>query len=251
MIKLYGICGGGVLAFLTFLIIFLDCFNDGNRKEHEELVTYRILQAKKAKQKALFMRRSQRTAESKKERPKPFIIQHQGIQIPSNNSHPHPHHNHNHNHHHHHSRYGHRRSPHHTHYIHAHSSTHHHRSIVYPTSHDLHSTRHNLIDVGVNTADKYVPISKSKMPIHVSTHDTQTNPEFWDIERGTQTARTEGTQTSAMELNRIPGNVTEIIHETTILKAPRELLGTLKESMAQQDRDMAIGSDANELIAFM
>jgi hypothetical protein len=250
VIKLYGICGGGVLALITFLIIFLDCFNDGNRKEHEELVTYRILQAKKAKQKALFMRRSQRTAESKGERPKPFIIQHQGIQIASNNSNPQPHHHH----HHHHSRYGHHHSPHHTHYIPAHSSTHHHRSIVYPTSHDLHSTRHNLINVGVNTLDKFVPISKSKAPIRLSTHDTQTNPELWDIERGTQTARTEGTQTSTKELNGIPSNVTEIIHEKTILKAPRELLGTLKESMAQQERDMTIGpdvTDANELIAFM
>ena len=35
-------------------------------------------------------------------------------------------------------------------------------------------------------------------------------------------------------------NVTQIIHETTIFKAPRNLLSTIKKSMAQQDKDIAI-----------
>jgi hypothetical protein len=38
----------------------------------------------------------------------------------------------------------------------------------------------------------------------------------------------------------MPSNVTQIIHETTILKAPRNLISTLKKSMKEQDKDIAI-----------
>jgi len=53
-----------------------------------------------------------------------------------------------------------------------------------------------------------------------------------------------------MELSGIPKNVTEIIHETTILNAPRDLLPTLKKSMEKQDKDIAINqavADTNSL----
>jgi len=43
-----------------------------------------------------------------------------------------------------------------------------------------------------------------------------------------------------MELSGMPSNIAQIIHETTILKAPRSLISTLKESMRQQDKDIAI-----------
>ncbi len=38
----------------------------------------------------------------------------------------------------------------------------------------------------------------------------------------------------------MPSNIAQIIHETTILKAPRNLISTLKESMRKQDKDIAI-----------
>jgi hypothetical protein len=43
-----------------------------------------------------------------------------------------------------------------------------------------------------------------------------------------------------MELSGMPSNIAQIIHETTILKAPRNLISTLKESMRKQDKDIAI-----------
>jgi hypothetical protein len=226
VLKLYGICGSGALAIVTFVIIFLDCCNDGSKKDHEAETLYRVYQAKEAKEKAIAMRRSRRIAEGKEEKPKPFIIQHQRQQKVSPEPSPEPHH-------HHHPH------PH----VHLPPPTAYHHPFVCPICHDLHASgnaRHNLADVGVDTSDKFAPVSKSKKTIHKSTRDVQTEPKLWDAERGTQTDRTEGTQTSAMELSGLPSNITQIIHETTILKAPRSLLNTLKKSMAQQDKDIAM-----------
>jgi hypothetical protein len=102
----------------------------------------------------------------------------------------------------------------------------------------------------VDTSDQFEPVLKNNKTIHKSTHDAQTESKFWDAERGTQTDRTEGTQTSTMELSGMPNNITEVIRETTILKAPQNLLPALKESMEQQDKDIAISravTDTNSL----
>ena len=118
-----------------------------------------------------------------------------------------------------------------------------HHPFVCPICHDLHASgnaRHNLIDIAVDTSDKFAPTSKTTKTIPKSTRDAQTEPTIWEAERGTQTNRTEGTQTSSTELNGLPNNVTQIIHETTILKAPRNLLSILKKSMTQQDKDVPI-----------
>jgi hypothetical protein len=186
---------------------------------------------KEAKEKDVANRRKRRIAEGKEEKPKPFIIQHQRPQQVSVEPLHHPtpiHHSH----------------AHHVHHIHApHPPTAYHHPFVCPICHDLHASgnaRHNLADVGVDTSDKFQPVLKSNKIVHKSTRDAQTEPKFWDAERGTQTDRNEGTQTSTMELSGMPSNITEIIHETTILKAPRHLLPTLKKSLAQQDKDMAI-----------
>jgi hypothetical protein len=184
---------------------------------------------KDAKEKELKTRRNRRIAEGKEKKPKPFVIQHQRPQPVSAEPHPHPpSHPH----------------PHHFHHVHAHPPpTSYHHPFVCPVCHDLHASgnaRHNLAEIGVDTSDKFEPVSKNKKTVHKSTRDAQTEPKLWDAERGTQTDRTEGTQTSTMELSGMPSNITEIIHETTILKAPRHLLPTLKKSMAQQDKDMAI-----------
>ncbi len=171
------------------------------------------------------MRRSRRIAQGKEEKPKAFTIQHQRPQKVSEEPHPHPYH---HNHHHHPL---------------AHPPTAYHHPFVCPICHDLHASgnaRHNLADVAVDTSDKFAPVLKKNTVVHKSTRDAQTEPKLWDAERGTQTDRTEGTQTSTMELSGMPSNVTQIIHETTILKAPRSLISTLKRSMAQQDKDIAI-----------
>jgi len=97
----------------------------------------------------------------------------------------------------------------------------------------------------VDTSDQFEPVSKTNKTIHKSTHDSQTESKLWDAERGTQTDRTEGTQTSTMELSGMPNNITEVTRETTIVKAP-----ALKESMEQQDKDIAISraiTDTNSL----
>ncbi|UJR23858.1 hypothetical protein I4U23_026833 [Adineta vaga] len=210
VIKIYGICGASCLIIVAFVIICLDCCNDGNRRAREEMAQYAMLQEREEKQRALALRRARRaTIENKDEKPKPFLIQHQGTQpvakepeVRSN----HPHH-------------------YHPYY------PYHHLPMGY-----FVPAPPNVIDTGVNTSEKFIPPSRNR-----------------NIEHGTQTDRTEGTQTSAMELNGIPSNVTEIIHERTILKGPRELIGTIKESMAQQDRNLPLDPDlidANTLIAF-
>ncbi|CAF1432473.1 unnamed protein product [Adineta steineri] len=212
VIKLYGICGAGSLVIVTIVIVSLDCCNDSNRKEYEELAKYRMLQENQARQRALARRRPQQIPKDKEEKPKSSVTQIQGSQVANNESNPlsyGPHHYH----------------PHYFHHVHQHS-------LGYPIP-----DRSNLVDMGVNTSDKFVPPSYHR-----------------NNENTTQTDRTEGTQTSAMELNGIPSNVTEIIHERTIVKGPRELLGTIKESMAQQDRLSTIGLnkiDVNTLIAFV
>ncbi|CAF0972710.1 unnamed protein product [Rotaria sp. Silwood1] len=241
-IKLYGISGAGTLAIITFIIVFLDCCNDGNKKSHEQEALYRIIKEKEAREKAFVLRRSRRIAEGKEEKPKPFIIQHQRPKNVANSSHPQPHP---------HPYY--HLNPHHTHHFQAFPPTSYHHPFVCPVCHDLHASgnaRHNISDVGVDTSDKFDPVAKSKKVIHKSTRDAQTEPKLWDTERGTQTDRVEGTQTSAMELSGMPSNVTQIIHETTILKAPRSLINTLKTSMAQQDKDIAINravTDTNSM----
>lgn len=230
VIKLYGICGSGALAIVTFVIIFLDCCNDSSRKQHEQEVLYRTLQEREQKKKEIALRHKRRIAEGKEAKPKPFIIQHQRSQkVEKERTPPLP-------------------PPPHHHHHHIHPPlfpppTSYHHPFVCPICHDLHASgnaRHNLNDIAVDTSDKFAPAPKKNRIVHKSTRDAQTEPKLWDSERGTQTDRTEGTQTSAMELSGMPSNITQIIHETTILKAPRSLIGTLKKSMAQQDKDIAI-----------
>jgi hypothetical protein len=231
VIKLYGITGAGTLAIVTFIIVFLDCCNDGSREDFEEETVYRILQVNESKENALATQHKPRIAEGKEEKSRPFIIQHQRPPI-SSNSHPHPYH-------HHYPHY----YPDPVQHNHVHPPTSYHDSFVCPICHDLHApqnARHTFTDIAVDTSDKFQPVSKNKKAVHKSTRDAQTHPRMWDSERGTQTDRTAGTQTSTMELSGIPSNITEIIHETTILKAPRGLLATLRKSMVQQDKDIAI-----------
>lgn len=190
---------------------------------------YLALQEREQKKKEIALRRKRRIAEGKEEKPKPFVIQHQRIQKVERELSPPP-----------------PPIPHHHHHIHPPMfppPTSYHHPFVCPICHDLHASgnaRHNFNDIGVDTSDKFAPAPKNNRIIHKSTRDAQTEPKLWDSERGTQTDRNEGTQTSAMELSGMPSNVTQIIHETTILKAPRSLIGTLKKSMVQQDKDIAI-----------
>jgi hypothetical protein len=181
------------------------------------------------------MRRSRRIAEGKEEKPKLLVIQHQRSQTITPESDPHHHHH-----------------PHNVHHFYTYPPTAYHHPFVCPTCHDLHASgnaRHNFIDVAVDTSDKFAPVVRRTKTIHKSTRDAQTEPKIWDTERGTQTDRTESTQTSAMGLSGLPSNITQIIHETTILKVPRNLLSTLKKSMAQQDKDIAIHRTVTDLNA--
>lgn len=226
MIKLYGIAGSGTLTIITFIIIFLDCCNDSGRKDQEQEALYLAMKEKEEKERELAARRARRIAEGKEEPPKPFVIQHQRPLIepsPSPTPTPSP-------------------PPHHHHHIVFPPPTTYHHPFVCPICHDLHASgnaRHNLADVSVDTSDKLLETKKKKSNKTVlkSTRDAQT--ELWDMDQGTQTDRNEGTQTSAMELSGMPSNITQVIHETTIIKAPRSLLPALKKSMAEQDRELA------------
>lgn len=225
VVKLYGIAGSGTLAIVTFVIIFLDCCNNNSQKDHEQEVLYNTMKEREEKEKEMALRRKRRIAEGLEEKPKPFLIQHQRQEktpLPPTPSPPHHHHHH------------------HLPFV-GHPAYHH--PFVCPICHDLHASgnaRHNLTDVGVDTSDKFAPVAKKNQVVHKSTRDAQTEPKLWDAERGTQTDRTEGTQTSTMELTGMPSNVTQIIHETTILKAPRSLINTLKKSMEEQDKEMVV-----------
>ena len=204
--------GSSALAIGTFVIVFLDCCYDGGTQDYEEVTVYKIFQTNETKEKS-----------------KPLAIQYQ--QPPKVSSehrtHPHPYH---HKH----------RHPHH---LHTYPLPSYHHPFACPVCHDLHVSRngrHNLVDIAIDTSDRFEPIPKKNEIIHKSTRDAQTDLKLWDTERGTQTDRAEGTQTSTMEFSGIPHDATEIIYETTVIKAPRSLMSTIKRSMAQQDNDMTV-----------
>ena len=225
VIKLYGIAGSGALAIVAFCIIFLDCCNNLGKIDHEQEALYMAYKEKEEKEQELAMRRTQRIKEGKDEAPKPFLIQHQrppSIETKSPTPTPPP--------------------PAHHHHIPFPPPTTYHHPFVCPICHDLHASgnaRHHLTDVGVDTSDKLLAAPKKKVVIK-STRDVQTDPQVVDAEQGTQTDRNAGTQTTSMELSGMPSNITQIIHETTILKAPRNLIATLKKSMAEQDKKQAM-----------
>ena len=230
VIKLYGIAGAGTLTVITFIIIFLDCCNDGGRKDHEQEALYLAMKEKEERERIFAARRARRIAEGKEEAPKPFIIQHQRpISEPTPSPSPPP------------------TPPHHHHHLVFPPPSTYHHPFVCPVCHDLHASgnaRHNLADVAVDTSDKLLDMKKKKnnQTVFKSTRDAQT--DLWDTEQATQTDRNEGTQTSAMELSGMPNNISQVIHETTIIKAPRSLLPTLRKTMAEQDKELATNRTA-------
>ena len=213
VIKLYGIAGAGTLTLITFIIIFLDCCNNGGRKDHEQEALYLAMKEKEERERELAARRARRIAEGKEEAPKPFVIEHQRPPTepsPSPSPTPTP-------------------PPHYHHHLVFPPPTMYHHPFVCPVCHDLHASgnaRHNLADVAVDTSDKLLDAKKKKsnQTVLKSTRDAQT--DLYDAEQGTQTDRNEGTQTSAMELSGMPSNISQVIHETTIIKAPRSILPT-------------------------
>ena len=214
---MYGISGSGSLAIITFGIIFLDCCNDGDRDDYEEEVIYRVLQIKDTRDNELARRQNRRMTTRGQEKRKLPIAQHQRSQQVPKSPPPPP------TCHHHHHHYP---QPHHVHHIHSHSPHSHHSPYMCSGCYDSHTLKHhryNRIDVAVDTSDGFEPISNSKTSIQKSTRDAKHE-----------------TQTSTMEINDIPDNVTDIVHETKTLKASRSLLPTLKQSMEQQDKDIAI-----------
>ena len=230
--KLYGISAASCLAVLTFAIVFLDCCYDGRLTDHEEETLFRMLLDNAVKQKKSRRRRRRRhRQELQMILEKATAIQQQRV-MPTVAPHPHP--------------YQHR-TPHHqfVHHIHPHLHHAHQEQFVCRICHDSHTSTHNghsLSDVAVDTSDKFEPLSKRRRTTAVqkASSEVQTVPTTVDAHHSTQTDRVEGTQTSSMELSGIPNNITEIIHETTILKAPRGLLATLKKSLIQQEKEMAI-----------
>jgi hypothetical protein len=166
-----------------------------------------------------------------KYKPKPVVAQHQRPQQAPVEPHPHPY------------RHQHYTHPQQIHHIYTQPPISYHDPYACSICHKLHAsrfTRYNRFDVGVDTSDRLETIAQSKRLVHKSTHDVQTDPKLWDVEHGTQTDRVEGTQTPVAELNSIPKNVTEVIHETTILKPPRHILPTLKKPTEQQDKELAL-----------
>jgi hypothetical protein len=241
VVKLYGISASSCLAVITFVIVFLDCCYDGRLTDYEEETLYKMLIDNAARNKSAKRRRRRRRRERLETLEKagvagmPLGLQYQrGMPVFAAQSHPHP--------------YQHR-TPHHrfVHHVHPH---HHHGpqdQYVCRICHESHTSTHNghnLSDVAVDTSDKFEPLAKRRRTtaIQKSNTEAQTVPTTIDTNHGTQTDRAEGTQTSTTELSGIPSNITEIIHETTILKAPRGLLATLRKSMAQQEKEMAINA---------
>ena len=230
MIKLYGITGSGSLAIVTFVIIFLDCCNDGDREEYEEEAIYRILQIKEEKDRKADKRRTRRVIIKKEEPPKPTVTQHPRPQQVHKNPPPATHHHH------------HYPQPSHIHHIHAHTSSfyhhpHTHSSYHYPYGshhhHHQHYRRHHS-DVGVDTSDRLETILKSKGTIHKSMRDAQTEPKREDVEHGTQTSR--------VNFDDKANNISEI----GVSKLTRSPLPTLNESTEQQDQDFTITQAVSE-----
>lgn len=237
---MYGITGASCLAVITFLIVFLDCCYDGRLTDYEEERVYKVLLEKESLRERQIRRRKRRKMlMMMKKRAKELQLNSQNAHLPGFASVPYP-------------------RPHAHPYTHSHPHSHHHHvhylqptraynaQFFCPICHKSHAsteTRHNVADIAVDTSDKFQPISKGKRSVVPTvTTEVQTAPVVVDVENGTQTNRAEATQTAGKELSGIPSNVTEIIHETTILKAPRSLIATLKKTMEEQDKQRAINS---------
>lgn len=240
VVKLYGISASSCLAVITFVIVFLDCCYDGRLTDYEEETLYKMLIDNAARNKSAKRRRRRRR------RQRQLALEKAGVGMPLGlayqrampifgvQPHPHP--------------YQHR-TPHHrfVHHIHPHHIHGEQEQYVCRICHESHTSTHNghnLSDVAVDTSDKFEPLAKRRRTTAIlkSNTEAQTVPTTVDTHHGTQTDRAEGTQTSTAEISGIPNNITEIIHETTILKAPRGLLATLRQSMAQQEKEMAINA---------
>jgi hypothetical protein len=211
------------------IIVLVDCWIDGTRLYLEEAVVYRVFQGKEADAETITMRGSRKKDEDGNPQrlqqapsdPPPYPYHHR-------HSHPHDHdydydhhsHNHRHRHHLHHS---------HSHRIHVYSRTH---------SHGSRHDRQNLPIVNVDPSDKILPVSGSRTMTYKAIHRVQPKLKISDVIRGTHINQTEGEKTSTINYTDIPDNVTEIIHETTILKAPRSLLPTLRRILVQQNNDI-------------
>ena len=231
VIKLYGITGSGSLAVVAFVIIFLDCCNDGDRDDHEEEAIYRILQFKEKKDEKAVKRQHRRVIIKKEE---PSVGQPQRSQSLPKSLPPAHHHHH------------HYPQPSHIHHIHAHTSGfyHHPHSFShyrYPyDAHHHHHHRHHQSDVGVDTSDRLETILKSKGTIRKPMRNAQTAPKTEDIEHGTQTSTT--------DFDGKSNNTLEIAKEIPAPEKTANPLPTLKEkSIEQPEKDFPITRTISEL----
>jgi len=159
--------------------------------------------------------------------PPPYHYHHRHSH-PHDHDHGYDHHSHNHRHRHHS----------HSHRIHVYSPTSHNQPIIRTYSHGSRLDRQNLPIVSADPSDKIVPVSGSRTMTYKAIHRVQPKLKIGDVIRGTHINQTEGEKTSTINYTDIPDNVTEIIHETTIVKAPRTLLPTLRRMLVQQNNDI-------------
>ncbi|CAF1281289.1 unnamed protein product [Adineta steineri] len=276
IIKLYGIIGAGVLALITFIIIFVDCWIDGTRLYLEEAVVYRVFQVKESDADAInssnirqkvndggqpqsltLQQTSANHASHLYSYPPPYAyyphLHHQHSHISHHHDHGHNHehhhshdhgHDHDHEHSHEHGR-SHRRhyrtylpGSHRSHQVHASSPISPELPIVLDESYKTKNTQPNPIKSSSEPSNKIKAPSKTSKTIHESKRGPQSKLKISDVISGTHIDPADDIRTATIHYGPIPRNVTEVIHETTIVEAPRSLLPTLRKTLMQNNKNI-------------
>ena len=228
MIKLYGITGAGSLAIITFVIIFLDCCNDGDREDHEEEAIYRILQVKEKKDKELIRKRKRLRAAKKAEKVNVEVTtRHQHSPVKHYTPAPTCHHYH-------------YPAPHHVHHIHTHSTPTYRPQYYCQACHNSHAPnpyRPHKADAAVDTSDKIFDLMlKANRSVSKATHDVQTDSSLFKFTNELQADRKETKQLSpVVEIQTPQRSLSDSSRETTLSKGSRNLLPPLHETPEQLD----------------
>ncbi|CAF1033343.1 unnamed protein product [Adineta ricciae] len=288
-LKLFGIVGAGMLALITFIIVFVDCWIDGTRLYLEEAVVYRVFQVKEADSEAMALNGGRlKNEDGEKEKPRLMLSQQQAGVVPyapghyQGHNHPVPYlipayvyyptmvpsnhhlfhghgHNHGHQHGHNHNHghpYGHGHDhanshsthvPRYRHYpetnrslshltrhprrIHTVSPTSSQRPIDRDESRTSNPTQATVVNPTVRTSDKNIPVIKTRKVIRKPRRVSQSKVKINEAVHGTHIDQLSNIPTTAITYDNVPSNVTEVIRETTVVKAPRSLLPTLRKTL--------------------
>ncbi|CAF0799212.1 unnamed protein product [Adineta ricciae] len=98
-------------------------------------------------------------------------------------------------------------------------------------------TQATVVNPTVRTSDKSMPVIKTRKVIQKPRRVSQSKVKINDAVHGTHIDQLGNIPTTAITYDNIPPNVTEVIRETTVVKAPRSLLPTLRKTLVNPNND--------------